>query len=80
MALHLSRKLDSIQGEQLKCCAAKATTEAKIKENKKKHTEEVRDLQAELTKLSKMLKTKDKLENDLNNARETIKTVKLEKL
>ena len=72
-------RLDLIEREQMKCCAAKAATEVKIKENKKKHTEEIRDLQAELSKLSKTLKTKHKIENDLNNARETIKTLKLEK-
>ena len=72
-------RLDSIEKEQLKCCASKAASDSKLKENKKKHAEEVRDLQAQVTRLNKALKTKDKVDNDLHNARDTIKALKSEK-
>ena len=76
---NLRSRLDLLEDEKSKCCATKAATELKIKDIKNKHTEEVRDLESRVGKLSKALKVKEKVENDLNNARETIKTLKSEK-
>ena len=48
-------------------------------EIKNKHTEEIRDIEVRVGKLNKALKAKEKVDHDLNNARETIKTLKSEK-
>ena len=76
---NLRSRLDLLENEKSESYATKAATELKIKDIKNKHTEEVRDLESRVGKLSKALKVKEKVENDLNNARETIKTLKSEK-
>ena len=76
---NLQNRLDSIQREHSNCCTARASTESKIKGMKKKHSEEVSDLQMQVSKLNKVLKAKDKVVNHLDNAQETIKTLKAEK-
>ena len=75
----LNHRIDSIEKEHSKDCAAKASAEFKIKEMRKKHTEEVHELQDQISKLKKILKAKDKVDKDLSNARETIKALKAEK-
>ena len=76
---NLQNRLDSIQREHSNCCTARASTESKIKGMKKKHSEEVSDLQMQVSNFNKALKAKDKVVNHLNNAPETIKTLKAEK-
>ena len=76
---NLRSRLDLLEDEKTKSCATKAATELKIKEMKNKHTEEIRDLEVQVGKLSKTLKGKEKVDNDLYNARENIKTLKSEK-
>ena len=75
----LNRKVDVLENELSRCGAAKAATESKIKESKKKHVEEVRELQEQVTKLNKVVKAKNKVDKDLSNAREVIKTLKADK-
>ena len=75
----LNRKVDVLENELSRCGAAKAATESKIKESKKKHLEEVRELQEQVTKLNKVVKAKNKVDKDLSNAREVIKTLKADK-
>ena len=75
----LNRKVDVLENELSRCGAAKAATESRIKESKKKHVEEVRELQEQVTKLNKVVKAKNKVDKDLSNAREVIKTLKADK-
>ena len=63
-----------LENELSKCCAAKAAAESKIKESRKKHVEEARELQEQATKYNKVIKAKNKVNKDLINAREVIKT------
>ena len=75
----LHSRLELLEEEQSKSRASKAATELKIKEINKKHTEELRDLNVQVGKLSKALKVKEKVDKDLKHARETIKTLRSEK-
>ena len=76
---HLHSRLDFLEKEHANCCAAKAVAESKVKEIKKKQSEEVRDLKVQTEKLTKALKSKENVVNALANARETIKSLKAEK-
>ena len=75
----LRSRLDCLEDEQAKNCVASAPSELRIKEMKNKHTMELRDLKAEVRKLTGALKVKEKVDKDLHNARETIKNLKSEK-
>ena len=76
-------KMNVVENDVARYQSEKIKLESEIKNTKKKHVEEVRELKDDTKALNKLLKQKDKASHDLiknlENARETVKKNKLEK-
>ena len=80
---NLQIKINVMEKDATKYLSEKVNSDSKIKDDKKRHVEEVGKLQEEVKALNKLVKCKDKANYDLNkkleNARESANKFKLEK-
>ena len=80
---NLQFKIDKAEKDTKRIIGEKAEHEFKLKENKKKHAAELKDLEGQIKDLKTAVKGKEKetydLKRGLENAREKIKSVKAER-